>query len=421
MDQVRVALKWLKDQHFWVLTVIASLVAVGCWYMAASELAKEFKTNQSKIDSEFSAQQNRERMPFHPNEVVNQQQRKEIEQLALEVEQVWSRRYERQRDVVLKWPAQLDKGIKENRSSDSFLRHVSNKRFGEFISDRFRDRYLNYIQKRFPDLPKIIDALEVDDSAQGGMGMGMGSRGFSGMMEGGFEPPTDENGDLIEEQEFLVLWEDQVLVKQQLAWSQRPSSLKIWVTQEDLWVYETLLRSIAATNTAAGADRYSNAAVRNIYQLQVGLQAAQDSRTQSRIFRPSSDSAGLGGEMGMGMDGEMGMGMDMGMGGEMGMDMGMGMDMEMGMGMGMGMGMDGEMGMGMGGGAGGGEADQTLLMGRYIDADQKPLPAPAPGAPLDFGQEYKRLPRPPDVEDGPAMAAEVDCRDGERSASDRGP
>jgi len=372
MDKLRVALEWLKEQHFWVLSVLACLVSVGCWFLASGSLANQFKDNQGAINKQFSDVEQIQRKPYHPNDKVNEREEEEITKLAAKVSQIWSQLDDRQRREVLIWPAQLDANV--SRPTDKFTNHIKDKRFGEFIADNFRNRYLNYIQNSFPDLPKIIKALEVEGNASG-------RGGRDGGMEFGFEAEMSRGGksgggnDEIIEKDFLVRWEDQFEIKQQLTWSKRPSSLKIWVTQEDLWVYRTLLEAIAATNTAAGADRYSNAAVRDIYQFEVGRKAAKGLRTAERIFRPQTESArggelaGGGGELGGMRGGEGGRGMpefgDGGRGGEGGF------------------------------GRGDGEGDDTqLLAGRYIDAEGKPLPAPTaqPDTAIEFEGEYKRLP-----------------------------
>lgn len=363
MDQVRVALVWLKEHHFWVLSAIVSIVAVVCWYLATGSLATEFAKNQAAIKKEFDAQRRLSGLPFHPSVSVNEQEEEEIKQLASKVEQIWTRLYDRQREQVLQWPAQLDAN-----ASTKFSTHVASKAFGDFIGNDFRDRYLNYIKNRFPDLAKIIQAREPDDRQMRGRGGG----GMMGMeMGGGGAGFIDE--EVVEEQDYLVVWEDQLEVKAQLAWTRRPSSLRIWVTQEDLWVYETLLRAIAATNEAAGADRYTNTAVRNIYQFQVGQAAASEPRSGGGIFVPEGEAASSGG----GLDFERG---------GFGDEGGGGFDFERG----------GSRDEGFGGGPGGGDGDElsTLLANRYIDDEGNPLPAPSSSSgPIKIGSpEYKKLP-----------------------------
>ncbi|MEM8865325.1 MAG: hypothetical protein AAGF31_07215, partial [Planctomycetota bacterium] len=174
MDQVRTALRWLKEQHFWVLSVLTILVAVYCWYTAAGALADEYASNESKIKAEFNQQRTLNGKPYHPNDKVNERTEEEIKELASKVEEIWTQLYQRQQDKVLKWPAQLDRP--GTPRADSFLAHVSDKSFGDFIGNKFRERYLNYIKNRFSDLPKIIKALEIKEGASGRRG-GIASRG----------------------------------------------------------------------------------------------------------------------------------------------------------------------------------------------------------------------------------------------------
>ena len=42
MDQLRKIVGWLKRQHFWVLSVVVALIALGCWWSAAGALSNEF-------------------------------------------------------------------------------------------------------------------------------------------------------------------------------------------------------------------------------------------------------------------------------------------------------------------------------------------------------------------------------------------
>lgn len=71
--------------------------------------------------------------------------------------------------------------------------------------------------------------------------------------------------------DYLVQSIDQANLRQQLEFTGVPTSRQIWVTQENLWVYETLLfHAIANTNKERGASRPDNTAVRIIQSLEVG-------------------------------------------------------------------------------------------------------------------------------------------------------
>lgn len=342
MDQLKVALAWIKQHHFWLLSLLVVALTLGAWSMGQSRLATETAANKGAIEREFNSVQGIRRQPFHPNPRVNSAQAEETRQLAAKVRQEWQRLYEVQVNEVLKWPPQL---------GQDFQTQISKLSFGEDIPIHLRNEYLNYIQGRFPDLPKIVDAAVSE-----GDGGGRGRRG------GGFELEAGRGGrDTTDEavEDHMVVWHDQDRIRQQLDWQRRPSSTDIWVTQEDLWVYETLLRAIAATNEEAKSDRYGNAAVRDILQLEVGAAATMGSAGANRIYTPESGETGVGGRGGSMMSEGLSAG-----------------------------------GRGSTGGGRGGadEEGASPLSGRYLDDTGQPMPAPPPGSPPSFGTEYKRLP-----------------------------
>ncbi|QDU58420.1 hypothetical protein [Aeoliella mucimassa] len=388
MEQLRVALAWLTKYHFWLLSVLVIGICSLVWWMGASALDEEKATALKTIDGAFSKQQTLIGRAYHPSEDVNRKQKEQITELAAETRTIWNELYERQRKEVLKWPDQLPR---------SFRVAVENKQFGDEIDQGNREKYGTYIRGRFKDLPKIINANELDESeltgggGGGGFGGGRGGEfgggggrgGFGGFGAGG---EVDENGNPVEV-DYTVYWspEDQQRIAADLDWQTTQSYWRIWVTQEDLWVYEAMLRAVAATNEAKGSDRMSSAAIPQIIALEVGRDAAQESRTSGRIKMLAPAGGGLGSMEG-GMD-AMG-----GRGGEF-QDPGAGGGGEF----------DQFGGGGRGGEFGAGEADSNdpaqekaiRLSGRYIDAEGKPISVPPGEEPLDpsiFGQELKRLP-----------------------------
>jgi hypothetical protein len=377
MDQLRQVVGWLKRHHFWVLVVVATGVALGCWYRGATALYADFVRDKQTIQAEFSKQAQLLSEPFHANDAINKKQQDEIAKQRERVNELWKQLYDRQRADVLKWPSNL---------SDRFRRYVERLKFGDTIPENLRGHYNQYIDGHFPELPKIVGALEMSDSSQGsGRGgyefrsMRGGGRGMRGMeMEGGLGG-RDPNAPAAEEENYIVEWLDQQRIREELYMPTTPSSKRIWVTQEDLWVYEALLGITARTNQAKGADRFSNAAVRTIISLEVGRLAAQASRGRGRIEilaaagAPGADMMGVGPE-GMGMD-RGGMEYDRGgPGGEM--DYGPGVEMG---------GRGGEMG-------GDAMGDATLFTGRYLDDQGKPIMTEGAGGPEGLNDEFKRLP-----------------------------
>jgi uncharacterized membrane protein YgcG len=380
MDQVRTILAWLKQHHFWVLTGLVALIALGCWWSAAGTLSAQYEANEQQITAQFNSLSTLRSNPFHPNEVINEKQITETKEQTASVAEIWEALYERQREDVLEWPPVL---------SEAFREHVEKLQFGGDIPARLRQNYQDYVERHFPELPEKIGARvmrEGESSSYGGGGGEYRSRSsFPG--EGGMGSPTGMDED---EGDYIVAWLDQAHVREELNFPLRPSAIRIWWTQENLWVYHTLLNVIRNTNEAAGATRMSNAAVRTIYSLLVGQPAAQFSRTKDRIYKLPT-AAPVGGEMSpFGEVSPEGGGMEFSAEpGRSPMSFGEG-------------------GFGAAGGAMTPEQEAAMLLsGRYLGEDGRPIaggmaaggdefsdPAAAP-APVDlssFGREYKRLP-----------------------------
>jgi hypothetical protein len=285
MDQLRVALKWLQAQHFWVLSVLGVLVAIVCWYIASGRLISEFDQNKRQIIAEFTAQSGLQGQPFHANEEIIEKQQQEIVKLAENVEAAWQQLYDRQREEVLQWPAELPA---------AFRTFIEDRNFGDAINLEMRDHYYNYARDHFAELPKIVDAKSMSESEMDRSGGSQGSVDWSKLIGEEKTESTYSRGETsgpAQDEDYTVIWLDQGSIRQQLTWNDRPSPIRIWVTQEDIWVYHTLLQVIAKTNEAKGSDRIANAAILGIAALQVGQPAGTQSRGQGRIRVSENSSA----------------------------------------------------------------------------------------------------------------------------------
>jgi hypothetical protein len=387
MDQLRTALVWLKKHHFWVLCGLVALVSLGSWAKASGKLSALFTTNQNAIKSEFTNVKGVRDNPFHPNEEVNSKQQEQTAKQAADVAKLWQELYERQRKNVLEWPPELSKDFRD---------FVDKLEFGAVIRPDLRNHYQNYIENHFPALPKQIEARAIDASVTAGAGPG-GAEFGGGRFAA--EGPGGTGTELLDDNNYICEWSpaDQAIVRDDLNFREQPTSLRIWVTQENLWVYHTLLDVIAKTNRAANATRISNAAVQQIGELAVGPRAAAGSQTSGRLWvKPAEATASVG----PGGPGEAGPGAAAGPEGGAGARLEFSPER-----------------MGPGSGPMTEEQEKSyLLSGRYLDAQGKPIPfggggaapatgeeaSPAPaadpaaaGQALDltmFGQEYKRLP-----------------------------
>ncbi len=281
MDQLRTALGWLKRQHFWVLTGLVALIALGCWWVGTKKTSAAYDTNTKTITAGFSEIQSVRSAAFHPNQTIIDRQIAENQKQLDSVAKLCQQLHDKQREEVLKWPEALSKAFRDA---------VEKMQFNDDIPEALRNNYQNYIDRHFPELPKQIGARPLDISAPAGAG----GREFAGGPSYSVGPP----GTLPEDDDYICEWLDQNIIRDELEFPQTPSPLRIWVTQEDLWVYHTLLDVIAKTNQAAGATRMSNAAVKVVYSLEVGQRAAQYSRRPGRLMVPPAIAAAAPGAEG---------------------------------------------------------------------------------------------------------------------------
>jgi hypothetical protein len=350
MDKVRAFMQVLWVQRFWVLSVVGVLAAAVCWMMAAGKLQAEYAADKSAILAKFSEMDAIKNKQFHGNDGVNTKEREEAAKIAENVKGLWQKLYENQREKVLFWPDSL---------GQEFVEYIDKRKFDQNINPDMRDRYLNYISTRFDALVDIVDAQKM---APGSTGGAFGGEGFRGGEGGAMALQPGQPGYV---EDFLVQWLDQDALRTKLTFGRTPSPREVWVRQEDLWVYEILLKVIAATNKERGATRPDNTAIRVIENLQVGAEAALANAVQPQILMPAGAvDPTMGAEGGMGMEGR---GMEGGMSGGEGMYRG------------------GEGGMG---GVDPAAMDAALLANRYVDAEGKPMTDLTTGA----GVEYRRLP-----------------------------
>jgi hypothetical protein len=355
MDQVRAIAKVIWEQRFWVLSVLGLIVAMVCWNMAAGKLDAEFTTRASAIKTQFDAMSAISGKPVHASQDVIDENKKQVEEQNKIVNAVWKQLYDRQKEAVLKWPKEL---------GPQFIEGVEKLKFRDQIPINLRSIYQNYISNRFDGLLEIVDAKK--------LGEGMGG-GYGGEMDGGRGMPMDAGGGggLVEE-DHLVQWLDQDKLRSKLAFATaKPSALQIWVTQEDLWVYEALLKVIANTNKARGATRPDNTAIHTILALEVGASAALGpGANKGHVYLPTGAGGG-GMPGGYEMDGGRSMAMDGGAAPPANYEMDGGRG---------GMMMDGAT-------VDPAAVDATLLQSRYLGEDGAPLPGEG-----DLGKEYRQLP-----------------------------
>ena len=350
MDQVKVALAVLKKQHFWILCALIIIPSVVVWKMAVGHVSEQFDARKGEVEGHLSKVQGIKGDTEHPNQKTIADLKVQAGNLSEEVFGVWGELYRNQQKLN-PWPQEL---------GPTFINMVTALREDQdFPRKKFNEDYRMFIDNHLPSLDGIIDRrrpkeLEIEESAKASSAMAM-AMGSMATARSGLRGPLEYEG--------IVEWADsnRNSVRARFTWSATPSTAKVRVAQEDLWIYEAMLRVIAETN--AGATGNFNAAVKRIEYLNIG-QAAGGLSQGGSMYGGGSGMGGMGG-------------MDM-------MDMG---GMEMG-GMEMGAMEEGSGSMGGGMASSAASEDTRLLGNRYVDQDGKPLGA---GAAPPYA-EFKMMP-----------------------------
>jgi hypothetical protein len=259
----------LIRHRYWICFSFAVIFATVGWWMASGSLAVAIETEKKKVEDAFSKVKNGVN---DPNEhwVAAAKKRNEADQAA---KQSASRLLWQRQKSARKWPAVLEAELSNIPYFDQIKSNTARARWAR--------NYPTQIQQ-------LLDIVKP------------------------FKPATGEG--------LVIVGLNNISHKPFRSWrTGPPASAEIWNNQEDIWLLQSLLTSIAKVND--GATRLSESQVRQINRLHLrgGDPAA-----------PPTSALGGGMEMGsMGMGGVSMGGMSMsGMGGgesaEMGMGMGMG-------------------------------------------------------------------------------------------------
>jgi len=273
MDQVRAIALIIWQQRFWVLSVIAVGTIVACWHLASGDLDSRFSSRLSAISGQFNQVKGISSEPFHPNNEVTDADRAQAVLQSKDVYKVWSDLYELQHSEVLHWPDDL---------GPEFVKKMEGRKFLDPIDQDMRSIYGEVIEKRFDELLEIVKAKKLKSGGR----RESNSRFQRERGSGNLTAQNEEDGD------YLVEWLDQKYLSERLSFTSTPTHTQIWVTQEDLWVYETLLHVIARTNEQRHATRPDNTAVRVISRLQVGSLAIGMSSPPGGLYMPQEGGTG---------------------------------------------------------------------------------------------------------------------------------
>ncbi len=270
MDQVKDILKQVAKYHFWILSLVAIIAAITGWFMASKALTAVYNQQKSTITGKFTALTGIQSTQDPPNATWAEEVDKLTAEQKQSVSTAWAKVYDEQKGV-LKWPVDI--------LGEDFVKAVESHAPDWDIDYDSITVYSRKIHEAFPKLLKIVDAASVQE------------------LKGSQDKAT-----ATETRDHSLIWAiaSQTDVLESIEWKQVPTSAEVRRAQEDLWVYEALLRIIAAVN----GGRTYGPRIKELTAIEIGKPAAEafgEGLKSGHISEARLASAGPG-QPGMGGD-----------------------------------------------------------------------------------------------------------------------
>ncbi|HRX77917.1 MAG TPA: hypothetical protein P5307_02585, partial [Pirellulaceae bacterium] len=159
MDQVKQVLAVLNTHRFWVVCGFLTLLPVGVWFMAKSELDDEFNSRKAAITAAYSTAQTIDGISNHPNPISAKGMDANLGRLKKSVFDAWQAQYEEQKKILV-WPSELRRDfvakvdkLRPIEETMLFPTPPANE-----LRLEYREEYRDYIKEELPKLAKIIGA-----------------------------------------------------------------------------------------------------------------------------------------------------------------------------------------------------------------------------------------------------------------------
>lgn len=226
MDKIKPYLAILKKYHFWILFAVVAIVAVVVRQQAGSSLSQLTQTQESKLKNSFSQMQ---QLAGETGPKTTKHAEVWIKGLG-ELKKNEEEGYEILREPLtqqapFKWPK-----LKNNKLP-GFMETAGPK---DQIPDKLREEYENYMKN---ELRHVLAAGNVIRKVRTDGGP------FDNEDEDvAASAPTEEQGVV----EWLLA--DREEFEKRYQFSDVPTTEQIKILQEDYWLFESLLKSIAAVN-----------------------------------------------------------------------------------------------------------------------------------------------------------------------------
>jgi hypothetical protein len=241
MEKLRVFLEHFKKYHFWVLCGLIVLISASVWFFATGAVADSFDKEKKKIDTAINTAKAISSKPEHPSEAYI----KEIgtitsNSLQKQVDGAEGRLYSEQwasNPLPVVFPTEIQKAFEAAFQKNWLSIQEMVNLPANALDDLYRTRYRDHVTAAvFPKLFELIERrTEVVPNPAA----------------------ANNNPNQAREMTGIVDWEGadgKIKTFQSRFSAGVPSTLDVMMAQEELWVYEALLKVIRYTNNT-GPDR----------------------------------------------------------------------------------------------------------------------------------------------------------------------
>ncbi len=237
MEQVKDFLRLALKYRFWIAVGIASLLPIIGYFMASGAIADEEQKAKAEVESSLTAIKKFESNTRPVNASYKPLVEKEQVVLEKDVNGAWRRLYSRQAPL-LTWPAVVE---------DRFM--TWGRKWPENTQRNFVEQTIReYVETFDPYVQAVYQALNPFDPESG-----------KGIIAA---PPASM---LLQPAVFDL--------------ANPPKLGEVWAAQERLWIQRTVLEVLAKVNEKAGAKDWLTAPVKQILELQVANDMAQDQQS----------------------------------------------------------------------------------------------------------------------------------------------
>ncbi|MGO9108788.1 MAG: hypothetical protein ACLP9L_06105 [Thermoguttaceae bacterium] len=287
MEKFRVFLEVLQKYHFWILCGLIVLLSFVSWFLATSDEEQRFLARKSQIEKQLGLVNAIANNAEHPSaKFIKEIHDRESGTLASQVASASTHLYSEQRNAnplpqVFPNPTYQAEFKAEFEKIWRPMEQIASLPSGQ-LPELYRSRYRDHIQDHFPKLLGLIEQRKMPEP-----------------VAGGGEQPTQPIG--------IVDWSDgerKIKAFLERLSGATPTTLDIAMAQEDLWVYETLLKVIHNTNDVGPDPKHDPknyqkppshkvARIKQILEMNIGKDAVQSwSKCEKALFNLPNEGGG---------------------------------------------------------------------------------------------------------------------------------